>query len=112
MALLPLVVAGSGLAAVVLSLAGLYLWPTMLFLLWPLAALCLWPFGGQLAIAAPFVEMHVGWSPPGLSESVLLTHGTRKGGLAHSASYQDPRALDLLVAWLTRNRSETARGSG
>ncbi len=99
---------GLALAAVALSLVTAYVWGPLLIVLWPFAALCLWPFGGWLAIVAPFVEVNVGWSPPGYSEAVLLTTGPEQGGLAHSASYQNREALAILVGWLRGPRPRAA----
>jgi hypothetical protein len=75
-------------------------------LLWVISALCILPFGPRLAIASAFLEMNVGWSPPGRSEALLLSDVVAGSGLAHSATYQDERSLEKLVEWIRCSNGE------
>jgi hypothetical protein len=99
----PPAVAALAIVLVALVIVGSYLWSPLILLIWALSGLLLWPFGARL-FAAAFLEVNVGWSPPGRSEAILLADTAPDAGLAHSASYQDPQALALLVEWIRGTR--------
>lgn len=88
------------------SMVAEWFWSPLLMLLWAISALCILPFGARLAIASAFLEMNVGWSPPGRSEALLLSDVVAGSGLAHSATYQDERSIEKLVEWIRCSNGE------
>jgi hypothetical protein len=86
--------------------AGEMVWGPALLLVWLIAAVCVLPFGARLVVASAFLDISVSGSPPGKSDEEILPNVATGFGLAHSASYQDTRAIGALVEWI---RSRAAR---
>jgi hypothetical protein len=98
------------LGVVTFSCVSLFLTPTLL-----VAAIVAMPFAPELALVAIAYEVTVEATPPGtwpvhqlpfLERVAALPPGARVEhprwlSLMHSASYEDPRALKLLSAWVT-----------
>ena len=59
-------------------------------------------FGDMSALAASFLEVGVEPLPYGAWTLHHLQWARRQNGLHHSAGYSDPRAIDLVIDWLSR----------
>ena len=85
----------------VLTIFMVLLSPLLIIIPWALfVALLAFPFGIEFVARAPFVAVSVEGTPPGLCSVFLLSASRTAQELMHSQTYQDPRAIDVVVTYI------------